>query len=221
MARLADPERRTEILNAARSVFQARGYTEARMSEIAERAGIAAGTLYLYFPSKEALAQALGDDYLTRLTETILPHLAKPDTAEAIARSVHAALAYSVQEQDLLRFIQFSLGPGNLCEHSPADAELHRLLAENLQARMAQGQLVRYDPQVLAELVSGLIQWVAERITTGGVEELARYEKTLIQMLQYALLPPRARTAAQKGKQKSTSRRKIATSSCVAAGRLR
>ncbi len=221
MARIADPQRRTEILDSARRVFQERGYTEARMAEIAERAGIAAGTLYLYFPSKEALAQALGEDYLMRLAETILPYLAKKDAAEAIARSVHAALAFSVQEQDLLRFIRFSLGPGQICERSFADVQLHQLLSDNLKARMSQGQLVRYDPQVLAELITGLMQWVAERITSGGAGELARYEKTLIQMLQHALLPKQAHASAPRVKQKRTSRRQLVASSGVAAGRTR
>ncbi len=191
------------------------------MAEIAEHAGIAAGTLYLYFPSKEALAQALGENYLLRLCETILPYLAHQDAAEAIAHSVHAALAFSVQEQDLLRFIRFGLGPGQICERSFADVQLHQLLSDNLQARMAHGELVRYDPLVLAELITGLMQWVAERITTGGQGELARYEKTLIQMLQHALVPKQARASAPRVKQKRTSRSQVVAVRGVAAGRAR
>ncbi len=219
MARVADPGRRAEILRAARNVFQERGYTEARMAEIAERAGIAAGTLYLYFPSKEALAQALGDDYLTRLTETVLPYLTHADAGKAIARSVHAALAFSAEEQDLLRFIHFSLGPGNMCGRSAADVQLHQTLAQILVERMERKELVRYDPHVLAELITGLMQWVAERIVTSGAGELERYERTLIQMLQHALLPPAsALSAPRSSRKKIGGRNSTVASSRVPAG---
>jgi AcrR family transcriptional regulator len=50
-----------ELLEAALSVFAEKGFTAARLDEIAARAGVSKGTLYLYFPSKEALLEALID----------------------------------------------------------------------------------------------------------------------------------------------------------------
>src|SRR5688572_16991029 len=54
--------RRACILNAARCVFARQGYAETIVDDIAGQAGIAKGTLYLYFKSKE-------DIYLAALTE--------------------------------------------------------------------------------------------------------------------------------------------------------
>jgi len=48
-----------EILDAALDLFAAKGFAATRPDEIAARAGIAKGTLYLYFPSKDALFQAV------------------------------------------------------------------------------------------------------------------------------------------------------------------
>ncbi|HEX4157788.1 MAG TPA: TetR/AcrR family transcriptional regulator [Rhizomicrobium sp.] len=48
-----------EILDAALAEFAARGFAAARMEDIAARAGVTKGTLYLYFPSKEELFKAL------------------------------------------------------------------------------------------------------------------------------------------------------------------
>jgi AcrR family transcriptional regulator len=52
-------ERRQAILDAALTVFADHGYEAARLDDIASRAGVAKGTLYLYFKDKEALFEAL------------------------------------------------------------------------------------------------------------------------------------------------------------------
>jgi AcrR family transcriptional regulator len=54
--RKAEPTARREtILDAALTVFAERGYEAARLDDVAAKAGIAKGTLYLYFKDKEAL----------------------------------------------------------------------------------------------------------------------------------------------------------------------
>ncbi len=52
-------ERRNQILSLADSLCQSHAYEEIRMTDLAHEAGIAKGTLYLYFPSKESLFLAL------------------------------------------------------------------------------------------------------------------------------------------------------------------
>jgi AcrR family transcriptional regulator len=65
---MADPVRRwarrkdarpQEILDAALEVFAEKGFAAARMDEVARRAGVTKGTIYLYFPSKEELFKSL------------------------------------------------------------------------------------------------------------------------------------------------------------------
>ena len=53
-----------EILEAALSVFAERGFAAARMEQIAVRAGVSKGTIYLYFDSKEAVFRALVHEVL-------------------------------------------------------------------------------------------------------------------------------------------------------------
>jgi AcrR family transcriptional regulator len=58
--RKLDPEqRRAEILQAAFACFSERGFAATRMEDVAARAGIAKGTVYLHFPDKEALFTSL------------------------------------------------------------------------------------------------------------------------------------------------------------------
>jgi AcrR family transcriptional regulator len=52
-------ERPGEILHAALDVFAARGFAAAKLDEVAARAGVSKGTLYLYFDSKEELFRSV------------------------------------------------------------------------------------------------------------------------------------------------------------------
>lgn len=92
------------ILDAAYQVFAAKGFHEARIEEIAEQAGVAKGTVYLYFPSKQELylamleelfaahvralkARAAGDgDWATRLTVTLAESLTASVSATGLGR---------------------------------------------------------------------------------------------------------------------------------------
>jgi AcrR family transcriptional regulator len=69
--------RPAEIVAAALEVFVERGFAATRLEEVARRAGVTKGTVYLYFPSKEALFKAV-------VRETIVPVIAQ---GEALAQS--------------------------------------------------------------------------------------------------------------------------------------
>lgn len=59
-ARKTEPAaRRESILDAALTVFAERGFEAARLDDVAAQAGVAKGTLYLYFKDKEALFEAV------------------------------------------------------------------------------------------------------------------------------------------------------------------
>src|SRR3989441_12879496 len=66
-----------EIVAAALELFAERGFAATKLAEVARRAGVTKGTLYLYFDSKEALFKAM-------VRETIVPVIAQ---GEALARS--------------------------------------------------------------------------------------------------------------------------------------
>src|SRR6266699_2079097 len=64
-------ERREAILAAALEEFAARGFAATRLDDVARRAGVAKGTIYLYFRDKESLFQELIRAMLTPLVGTI------------------------------------------------------------------------------------------------------------------------------------------------------
>ena len=62
-------ERRKDLLDAGLALFTERGIARTTISEIAQRAGVAQGTFYLHFPSKDALLFALQDRFEERIVE--------------------------------------------------------------------------------------------------------------------------------------------------------
>ena len=60
-----------DILNAAREVFEARGYEKATVAEIASRVGIVEGTVFSYFPSKRVLVLKVMEQFYHQITRQI------------------------------------------------------------------------------------------------------------------------------------------------------
>lgn len=77
MARKVDKEKRqAELLETAIEVFAQRGYQATTMDEIAERAGVSKGMLYIYFKNKEALFGAVFRWYGQVISEMMLAEIA-------------------------------------------------------------------------------------------------------------------------------------------------
>jgi AcrR family transcriptional regulator len=67
----ATDERRRTILNAALEIFSRHGFAAARLDDVAAQAGVAKGTLYLYFPNKQALFEELIRSYVSPLFDKL------------------------------------------------------------------------------------------------------------------------------------------------------
>jgi len=81
-----------EIVNAALEEFVERGFAATRLEDVARRAGVTKGTLYLYFKNKEALFKAV-------VRQTIVPVIAQGEsTARSFAGSARELLEQLVRE---------------------------------------------------------------------------------------------------------------------------
>ena len=90
--RRAPEERQEAILKAALDVFSEHGFAAARLEDVAQRAGVAKGTLYLYFPDKETLFERM----LQSVAAPALAMLARLAEAETVppAVAISALLAF-------------------------------------------------------------------------------------------------------------------------------
>ncbi len=68
---LTDRGRRTRetLVAAARAVFEKRGYSDTRMGDIADSAGVARGTVYTYFEDKDAVFRAVVNEFVTQIRQ--------------------------------------------------------------------------------------------------------------------------------------------------------
>jgi len=106
-------ERRAAILAAALEEFAARGFAATRLDDVARRAGVAKGTIYLYFRDKEALFQDLIRSEMSPVVATLETALAVDLPVRAVAeRAVELFVReiYGTSRRDIIRLI-ISEGP--------------------------------------------------------------------------------------------------------------
>jgi AcrR family transcriptional regulator len=192
MSRPADPQRRDSILQAATQIFLEKGYSEARLSDIAERAGIVTSTLYLYFNSKEAMVQTIAENFRRTIGGQILPILANLRCREDLENCIEKFMNFAIEYNDLLKLWRLDSGLRGVpifnikSVHSPMFIEAMQVL----ERQMDEGTLNRYDPALLIHLFVSVARWMFENVPLlEDEEERELFRKTCVDWLAHALLP--------------------------------
>jgi len=188
MSKQADPRHREDILEAARRVFREQGYEKARVEDVARLAGVAKGTVYLYFNSKLSILEALVDSYYVMMLQAIVPHLSDPDSRLALKKAVHAGFVLAAREQDLVVLLDLRLGYAKNRKVATIGNPLAlREIRRFLKRCHDKGELRNYEPDIAAVLMGGLLQWITKLCLVWQGDDLAKYEDTAVKMLQFAL----------------------------------
>lgn len=117
------------ILDAAGAEFGERGFQGASISRITARAGVALGSFYTYFDSKEAVFKALVADMSARVADTVRPHVeAAPDGLAGEGAGLAAFLDFVREHKEIYRIID---------EAEFVDPESYRRHYERTVARIA------------------------------------------------------------------------------------
>jgi TetR/AcrR family fatty acid metabolism transcriptional regulator len=95
-------DKRERILRAAIKVFARNGFYDTRVSEVAKAAGVADGTIYLYFKSKDELLRSLFEDRVETLLTYLKSELPKESSAAGkLRRIIEIQLGILEGERDL------------------------------------------------------------------------------------------------------------------------
>ncbi len=199
-------DKRQRILDAAVRVFAKKGFHATRVSEVAKAAGVADGTIYLYFKSKDELLVSLFEDRVERLLaylETELPSAAS--ASQRLRRIIELQLGLLEGERDLAEVITVILRQSTklMKEYAaPKFTAYLDVIARVVSDGQATGEL-RNDvsPHLAARAIFGALDgitmtWALGKADRGG---LVRASGQLAELVLRGLAPapaPQASLAA-------------------------
>ena len=158
------------IREAAMRVVGRRGLANATVREIADEAGVAKGTVYLYFRSREEIIEktnrAAVDELLNRILEAIE---AGGRFRQALERVLRTQICYFEEHRDFFR-LYFAAGDGT--EESRRRRRENRLrhvaqLEAMVEAASRRGEIRAADPERVAVAIAGAVREVILRRIDG------------------------------------------------------
>jgi AcrR family transcriptional regulator len=170
------------ILDAARAVFSRDGYAASSVDDVAAEAGIAKGTVYLYFKSKEELyLAALLWDVKAFGAEARAEMERQPALREKIEAFLRVRLEYSRAHEDFLRI--YLTEYGKMCAMTPIAKQMRRLQQENMrhlasliEDAVRRREIRRVPPAALAAKLFDIARGLVERQLLGWKEFQVRNE---------------------------------------------
>lgn len=161
------------ILDAAAQVFEARGYAAGTTNRIAVRAGVSIGSIYEYFPNKDAIVVALANRELERERRQILNVLenSRRKSLTALLRTfVETIVAFHARSPALHRILFEE------AEHPPEAhgcvLRFEESLAHALEAALRERRVAVSDLDLAAHLIVQTTESLAHRFVLRGIHEL-------------------------------------------------
>jgi TetR/AcrR family fatty acid metabolism transcriptional regulator len=161
-----EPGKRERILDAAIRVFAAEGFYNAKVSQIAEIAGVADGTIYLYFKSKDDLLIQLFEDRMEQVNGNLRAAIDSESSAvERLKRIVKLHLEMVEKNRAMAEVISVELRQSSkfIREYSnPKFAEFLRTIAGAVVEGQRAGELrSSIDPYIFARALFGALDEIA------------------------------------------------------------
>lgn len=147
-------ESRMKIVEAALALFREKGYEDTTMRAVAERAGVALGSAYYYFKSKEELLQAYYAQSHERHARAVEPILAREKTLEGRLKAVLQSKIEGDEPYHRFAGLLFRTAGDPLSPLNPFSPESSptRQAATALMARVIEGARVRVPTDLKARL---------------------------------------------------------------------
>jgi TetR/AcrR family fatty acid metabolism transcriptional regulator len=159
-------DKRERILAAAERVFARRGFFASRVSEIAKDAGVADGTIYLYFKSKDDLLISLFENRMKQVNEALRTAIANEKTTHGRLRAfIKTYLQLIHDEPAATEVLTIELRQSNKFMKEYENAEFADFL------RMLGGLIAK--GQEAGELDDDVPAHIAARMIFGMLDELA------------------------------------------------
>ncbi|MBI4644826.1 MAG: TetR/AcrR family transcriptional regulator [Deltaproteobacteria bacterium] len=196
--------RTREILAAARKLMEQRGLEAVTMDEIAGAAGVAKGTIYLYFPSKDELIQELLSQVGENLRAALESIINTPQPPEEKLRQVVTWLLRHLERERVLFpvFLQElrqerSGEPGRGRRFHDLEEKIMAQLTGLFAEGIVQRQFIPANPRLLTFMLRGLVRSVGYYQMSEGQEEAVKEALPLLLTLLSSGLTPKPQAAAE------------------------
>jgi len=159
--KLKKAEKRQLIMNAAIKIFANAGYFNSRVSDIAKEAGIADGTIYLYFKSKDDVLAAIFDEAITQFIEIATKELSGvKDPIEKLEKIAWLHLKNLGSNKDLASVFQIEFRHNIMFMEKISKTRLDEYFAiihKAVEEGQKQGIFRGIHPRFAAKLFFGMI----------------------------------------------------------------
>ncbi len=175
--RPATTDKREAILRAATHVFARNGYFNSKVADIARVAGVADGTVYLYFKSKEEILHSIFERNAGEALEEARQQIAEtPDAREKLRRIAQLHLERLGADRDLAVVFQVELrGSTKFMEEFSAAglADYLRLIRETFEEGQRAGV---FRPDLNAKIVAKILFGALDEMATNWILSKRRYK---------------------------------------------
>lgn len=158
--------RRQELLDAAVGVFREKGIGAATIADIASAAGVAKGTFYLYFDTKEHLLGALKERFVDELVDhaaALFERVGKDDWWALAETTVESLIDFMLDHRDMIHvFAQEGITPESYKVFADCENKLRMMFSAGIQAGMEAGAYRVTDPYMAATMLDHAIQGTVE-----------------------------------------------------------
>ena len=165
-------DKRTKLLAAALDLFETRGFDAVAVPEIAARAGVAVGTVYRYFETKEALVNALYRQWKQAYNDFVLapaPRNMRP--RELFSRYWHRMTLFARSNPRAVRFMDLHHHAAYLDDESRALSRSYAQAAEAfVRAARAEGAIRELDPIMVVALMWGAAVGLTKFAASGALD---------------------------------------------------
>lgn len=186
-------DKRRAILDAALRLLARTGLHNTPMSALAREAGVAAGTLYLYFPSKEALINALYLELLDDQLRATGGDRAAPDATpdDRLAHAWHGLARWHLDRPDASNVLQQCRASGILTDETrAAERQLEAPGLALFDDAVARGALRPMSRQVFYALFAGPIAALVQMRDAGELAVDAAVLRAAFAGVCRSVLPP-------------------------------
>jgi TetR/AcrR family transcriptional regulator, repressor of fatR-cypB operon len=171
-ARPATLDKRDAILDAALELFVDKGFHGTAVPEVAERAGVGAGTIYRYFVSKEALVNALYQQYKGELTSLVMRDFTLDAPARQLVHQLWTRLAdFAKRKPRAYAFLELHHHSTYLDEQSIAiERRILDMAVRFIAVAQTRGELKPLPPMLLVAIVTGAFVGMVRKAWEGLLE---------------------------------------------------